>query len=75
MIGLLLLAAPAWWLTGCVADAREASHRSSCKCWLKQYGLAMHNYHDTYGSFPPAFVLGPDGQTVPNTWASFDHFA
>ena len=62
LIGLLLLAAPAWWLTGCVADAREASHRSSCKCWLKQYGLAMHNYHDTYGSFPPAFVLGPNGQ-------------
>ena len=22
----------------------------------------MHNYHDTYGSFPPAFVLGRDGK-------------
>ena len=62
LIGLLLLAAPAWWLMGAVKVAREASRRSSCKCWLKQYGSAMHSYHDKYGSFPPAFVLGPDGQ-------------
>ena len=45
-----------------VMEALEASHRSSCKCFLKQFGLALHNYHDTYGSFPPAFVLGPDGR-------------
>ena len=43
-------------------EAQEASRRSHCKCYLKQFGLALHNYHDTYGTFPPAFVLGPDGQ-------------
>lgn len=61
-IGVLLLALPAWWLRDTVTQALESSHRSSCNCHLKQFGLAMHNYHDTFGSFPPAFVLGPDGR-------------
>lgn len=40
-----------------VMRAREASRRSICKNQLKQYGLAMHNYHDVFDSFPPGFVV------------------
>jgi prepilin-type N-terminal cleavage/methylation domain-containing protein/prepilin-type processing-associated H-X9-DG protein len=61
LIAILLPAAQA---------AREAARRAQCLNNLRQFGLAMHNYHDSIGTFPMAYVAAnnPDPSVVTPGW-------
>jgi hypothetical protein len=50
-----------------VSSARDAARRMVCTNNLRQIALALHNYHDTYKCFPPAYVADKNGKPM-HSW-------
>ena len=50
-----------------VQAAREAARRCNCVNNMKQIGLALHNYHDANGCFPPAYIPDENGKPM-HSW-------
>lgn len=63
IIGVLLAL-----LMSAVQRVREAAARAQCLNNLHQLALAMQNYHDSQGRFPPGQFLGPYGKG-PNSYS------
>lgn len=63
--GLLALAVAV--LLPSLGHPPEAHWRSRCRNNVKQIVLALHNYHDVYGTLPPPFTTGEDGQRL-HSW-------
>ena len=45
-----------------IQHAREAARRTQCKNNLKQFGLALHVYHESHETFPPGWYGLTGGQ-------------
>ncbi len=48
-------------------QAKEAARASQCICNLCSIKMALLNYHETYGSFPPAYVADANGKPM-HSW-------
>lgn len=68
VVGLVLLIATL--VLPAIQQAREAARRTQSKNNLKQLGLALHNYHDTFRMFPPGGTFDSDGGAH-HSWTTF----
>lgn len=57
------------WFVGMFAEpmGRSGARAATCKNNLKWLGLALHNYHDEWGSFPPAVNLDAEKRPM-HSW-------
>jgi len=63
VVGLVLLAL----LLPAISTARHAALRNQCSSNLKHIAIALLNYHDVRGTYPPAFVADAKGKPM-HSW-------
>ncbi|WP_373650628.1 DUF1559 domain-containing protein [Schlesneria sp. DSM 10557] len=67
VVATLVIALVVVMLWPATRRGREPARRTQCKNNLKAIGLALHNYHDKYNSFPPAYTVDKDGNPL-HSW-------
>jgi hypothetical protein len=61
---LSLWMAPVVWLAKQVGKAREAARHSVCNSHMKQIGVALLIYENSWGTMPPAYVADSTGRPL-----------
>jgi len=51
-----------------IQAAREAARRTECTNHLKQLGVSIHNYHDTFGTLPSGWISPTGTGSNYNNW-------
>jgi hypothetical protein len=64
---LVMLLLVGFLLSGIVRGGHFNWRRSLCLQNLKQLGIALHNYHEHFETFPPAIVRSSDGRPM-HSW-------
>ncbi|MEZ6043381.1 MAG: DUF1559 domain-containing protein [Planctomycetaceae bacterium] len=64
--GVLVVILAALWMNS-VGSARSPGLRKNCRNQMKQIVIALHNYHDDFGRFPPAVVYDSYGRAA-HSW-------
>ena len=64
MAGASVLFAAIYWVGN---FARASANQATCSNNLKQLAIALQNYHDTFGSFPPAYIADEQGRPM-HSW-------
>jgi len=55
-LALAALGIVVWMLLPLVSQAVATNQRAACGNNMKLIAMALHSYHDAYGSFPPAYL-------------------
>lgn len=64
---LIFVGVIAFLMKPAVNGGRGKSPRRDCVNRLKNIGLALHNYHDFYGEFPPLYTVDDHGRRL-HSW-------
>lgn len=62
-VAVALLALLGWY----ISFARAKTNQIACSSQLCAVNLALYQYHDEHGCFPPAFIRGTDGKRM-HSW-------
>ena len=49
-------------------QARETARRATCANHLRQFGIALHSYHDSHGVLPPGSFVLPLSEPIQTGW-------